>query len=327
MKLSGEPWERGAQRRDWGSAPDPGVCTPPGCRDRGGGRERGPAGSIRSGCGALSSVARLDGHSLPVRSGAGGGGRSAVGETVALGDAGEAAQGGECGESVVEGGVADVASGAQVGDGQWAAGGGERGRDAFVHRGGRRLGRGVAVDDGEGQRVAALCKLERDGGQRRGGAVFNGEGEVIALAAQVHALAQDLPRVWKAPTTTDRERKELLRYAISEVQLDGVGTPGKIEIRITWRSGAVTVRTVERLPVGSWAPRTAQAVVERIRTLAPDLTAGEIADRLDREGLRSAHGKPLREHHVLYICRSRGIPVHCSPVYTKQEGRSHLNLT
>jgi DNA invertase Pin-like site-specific DNA recombinase len=144
--------------------------------------------------------------------------------------------------------------------------------------------------------------------------------------SRIGALARDLPRVWNAPTTTNRERKELLRYAISEVQLDGIGTPGKIEVRITWRSGAVTVRTVDRLAVGSWAPRTAQTVVERIRALAPGLTAREIADRLDREGLRSAHGKPLREHHVLYICRSRGIPVHCSSVSTKQEGgRSHLN--
>jgi hypothetical protein len=140
--------------------------------------------------------------------------------------------------------------------------------------------------------------------------------------ARIGALAQDLPKVWTAATTTDRERKELLRYAISEVQLDGVGTPGQIEIRIMWRSGAVTVRRIDRLPVGAGAPRTAEAVVERIRELAPDLSAHEIAERLDQEGLRSAHGKPLREHHVLYICRTRGIPVR--PAANQQE-RSHLH--
>ena len=56
----------------------------------------------------------------------------------------------------------------------------------------------------------------------------------------MNRLAQDLPAVWQAPTTTDRERKQLLRYAIAEVQLDGVSTPGKIDIRVTWWSGAVT---------------------------------------------------------------------------------------
>ena len=172
-------------------------------------------------------------------------------------------------------------------------------------------------------KLEALERLEKAFGEAEDQTRFR---LTVDERSRIGALARDLPRVWNAPTTTDRERKELLRCAMSEVQLDGVGTPGKIEIRITWRSGAVTVRTVDRLAVGSWAPRTAQTVVERIRALAPGLTAREIAARLDREGLRSAHGKPLREHHVLYICRSRGIPFHCSPVSTKQEGRrSHLN--
>ncbi len=128
----------------------------------------------------------------------------------------------------------------------------------------------------------------------------------------VRALSKDLPAVWNAPTTTDRERKQLLRYALSEVQLDGVKEPRKIEVRITWRSGAVTVRKLDRLPVGSWAPRTTEVVIERIRALASECNVNEIVDALNREGLRSAHGKPFRDHHVLYIARSRGIMLHRS---------------
>jgi DNA invertase Pin-like site-specific DNA recombinase len=67
----------------------------------------------------------------------------------------------------------------------------------------------------------------------------------------IQCLAQDLPALWQAPTTTDRERKQLLRYAIAEVQLDGVTTPGKIAIRVTWWSGAVTQKHIDRLKVGS----------------------------------------------------------------------------
>jgi hypothetical protein len=129
---------------------------------------------------------------------------------------------------------------------------------------------------------------------------------------RIRALAQELPKVWAAPTTTDRERKQLLRYAITEVQLDGVRERGVIEIRITWRSGAVTVHRVDRLSVGSWAPRTSAEVVERVRALAKTYTPAQIADRLQREGLRSAQGKPLQEHHILYIGRSRGIDLRCS---------------
>jgi gamma-glutamylcyclotransferase (GGCT)/AIG2-like uncharacterized protein YtfP len=122
-------------------------------------------------------------------------------------------------------------------------------------------------------------------------------------------LAQDLPELWHAPTTTDRERKQLLRYALAEVQLDGVTTPGKIDIRVTWWSGAVTRQQIDRLKVGCWAPRTDDHVIERIRALAPRYTAAEISEQLNQEGLRSAHGRPLREHHVLYIARRHGITV------------------
>jgi uncharacterized protein YndB with AHSA1/START domain len=143
---------------------------------------------------------------------------------------------------------------------------------------------------------------------------------------RIRSLAQDLPKIWNAPTTTDRERKQLLRYAISEVQLDGVEEQGKIQIRITWRSGAVTVHKIARLSVGSWAPRTSDVVVERIRTLSPDHTAAEIAARLTQEGLRSAQGKLLRAQHVLYIARSRGIEVHESVAAIRHNGHGGRDL-
>lgn len=133
----------------------------------------------------------------------------------------------------------------------------------------------------------------------------------------IRRLAHDLPALWQAPTTTDRERKQLLRYAIAEVQLDGVTMPGKIDLRIAWRSGAVTRRQIDRLKVGSGAPRTDAKVIERLRLRAPRHTVAEIVEQLNREGLRSAHGRALRDHHVLYIARRHHIPV-----TTQARGRS-----
>ena len=122
-------------------------------------------------------------------------------------------------------------------------------------------------------------------------------------------LARDLPAVWQADTTTDIERKQLLRYAITEVQLDGVTSPGKINIRITWYSGAVTERQIDRLKVGVWAPRTNDKVIERIRNLASTHTVDAIVECLNQEGLRSAHGRTFRDYHVLYIARRNHITV------------------
>ncbi len=131
--------------------------------------------------------------------------------------------------------------------------------------------------------------------------------------SDIRRLAQDLPAIWHAPSTTDRERKQLLRYLIAEVQLDGVTTPGKIDIRVTWRSGAVTIRKIERLKVGAWAPRTDARVIERVRALAPTHIVSEIVDILNREELRSAHGRAMRDHHVLYLARRHRIEVTNSP--------------
>ena len=125
----------------------------------------------------------------------------------------------------------------------------------------------------------------------------------------IRKLAQDLPRLWNAPTTTEAERKQLLRYAIAEVQLDGVSTSGKIAIRISWHSGAVSERQIERIKVGAWAPRTDDKVIARIRTLAPTHTVADIVECLNREGLRSAHGCLFRDYHVLYIARRHDIPI------------------
>jgi hypothetical protein len=92
----------------------------------------------------------------------------------------------------------------------------------------------------------------------------------------IERLTHDLPAIWYASSTTDRERKQLLRYLIAEVQLDGLTPPGKIGMRLTWRSGAVTSRQIDRLKVGSWAPKTAGQVIDRIRALAPTHTVAEI---------------------------------------------------
>ena len=137
--------------------------------------------------------------------------------------------------------------------------------------------------------------------------------EHFSLSAEerddIQDLVQDLPAIWHASSTTVQERKQLLRYLIAEVQLDGVSTPGQIDIRVTWRSGAVSQRQIERVKVGAWAPRTDEQVIERIRTLAPRYTVEEMVAHLNQEGLRSAHGRVFQVHHVLYLARRHQIAV------------------
>src|SRR5262245_17523335 len=68
--------------------------------------------------------------------------------------------------------------------------------------------------------------------------------------ASIRELSEDIPAIWAAETTTNSERKQLLRFAIETVQLDGVTRPGQIEVQIHWRSGTVTTLTVKRSAPG-----------------------------------------------------------------------------
>lgn len=155
-------------------------------------------------------------------------------------------------------------------------------------------------------KLEALQSLERAYAAARREARFSiGPEERRAMAT----LARDLPAVWNAATTTDRERRQLLRHLIAEVQLDGVGTPGFIDIRIAWRSGTVTEHQVERIKGGAWAPRTEPKAIERVRTLAPTHTVAEIVADLNREGWRSACGHFFQDAHVLHIARQYRIAV------------------
>jgi DNA invertase Pin-like site-specific DNA recombinase len=123
--------------------------------------------------------------------------------------------------------------------------------------------------------------------------------------ALMQQLAGEMEHVWLAETTTMADRKTLLRYLIKRVHLDGVREQGKIHLDVEWHTGAHTALTIDRALVGAWAPRTPAAVEHRIQELMPAHTQAQIAQVLNAEGFRSAHGKPFTYRTVRYIIQSR----------------------
>ena len=125
--------------------------------------------------------------------------------------------------------------------------------------------------------------------------------------AALRDLAQNLPAIWAATTTTNRERKQLLRSAITTVQLEGQREAGQIEVLIHWRSGTITRLMVVRPAPGAGSLKTPAAAVEVIHQLAPTQTYAEIAEQLNAAGWRSAFGQPFTAQHVGYVCRRDGV--------------------
>ena len=53
-------------------------------------------------------------------------------------------------------------------------------------------------------------------------------------------LGSDLKAVWEAPTTTDRDRKELLRTLLEEVVIDVDRDAAQARLTLRWRGGALS---------------------------------------------------------------------------------------
>jgi DNA invertase Pin-like site-specific DNA recombinase len=103
----------------------------------------------------------------------------------------------------------------------------------------------------------------------------------------IRRLAADIPALWAAPTTTDADRKAILRQVVERVVVAVQGDTERVRLTIRWAGGTQTdgecVRPVARLEQLSYYPQ----LVQRVRVLADaGATAAAIAQRLNAEGYR-----------------------------------------
>ena len=104
---------------------------------------------------------------------------------------------------------------------------------------------------------------------------------------QLEALARDLPALWAAKTTSDRDRKRLLRALIADITLTSQPEGRELRVGIRWRSGASEQHTVQRPPKPADAQRTPSPA--RRADPAPSPRAHQRADRRAAQRRRPAH--------------------------------------
>jgi DNA invertase Pin-like site-specific DNA recombinase len=107
-------------------------------------------------------------------------------------------------------------------------------------------------------------------------------------------LASDLLQVWSAPTTSWRDRKDLLELLIADVTLTRHETG--ITVQLRWWTNQVTTGQLP-LPHQGSLP-TPPMLLERIRSLCPAHTDEEIAARLNEEGLTTARGETFTARSI-----------------------------
>ena len=132
----------------------------------------------------------------------------------------------------------------------------------------------------------------------------------------VQRLAEDLPALWHASTTTDVDRKRLLRLVITEVVLTVCGQERRAEVTVVWNGGATTKHDV-RCPALGWHSRTEDTVITRLHELAQTLPDHRVAERLNAEGLRTRTGKAWTYARVHSVRKQHGIATAC-PLHTRE---------
>jgi DNA invertase Pin-like site-specific DNA recombinase len=138
-----------------------------------------------------------------------------------------------------------------------------------------------------------------------------GQNRPRALTAHerdaIHALGADVRRVWHAPTTTDRDRKELLRTLLEEVNISLDRVEGKATLTLRWRGGLFTELVVDVRRVRTLPCRTDEDTIDLIRRLAVHYPDATIAGVLNRQGRKTARGERFTAHHVGCLRRYRKI--------------------
>jgi DNA invertase Pin-like site-specific DNA recombinase len=119
--------------------------------------------------------------------------------------------------------------------------------------------------------------------------------------ATILALASDFPRLWRNPTTQDRERKRMVRLLLEDVTLN---RDHQLTLQIRFKGGAHKTLNLP-LPLQSWKKWvTPSTVIDVIDQLLNNHTVAQIAAILNERGIISGAGRPFHPHLVARLVRS-----------------------
>lgn len=149
-------------------------------------------------------------------------------------------------------------------------------------------------------RLLAQAKEDCEKQQRLDAAQLSAEQR-----AKILALAADFPRLWKEPTTTDRDRKRMARLLLEDVTLHRREQDILVQIRF---KGGATEELRLAVPKSAWVLRkTKPEIVQEIDRLLEERTESQIASGLNDRGWHTSAGRPFtmsivhrlrRAHHL-----------------------------
>jgi DNA invertase Pin-like site-specific DNA recombinase len=132
------------------------------------------------------------------------------------------------------------------------------------------------------------------------------------------SLGADLQTVWNAPTTTSRDRKELLHTLIEEVIVTVHKAEQRAHLTLRWRGSILTEIDLNLPRLRPAIIRTDEDTVALVRRLAAHYPDTVVAGILNRQGRRTAYGHRFTANHVATSRRHWKIPRFEPPVTPPQ---------
>jgi hypothetical protein len=126
--------------------------------------------------------------------------------------------------------------------------------------------------------------------------------------SSILSLGRDINRVWSSPTTSDRDRKELLRTLLDDVTVKVDRQKDSAHLTLRWKGGLLTDIDVPLRRTRRSVLKTDEDTVELVRRLAALHPDPVIAGILVRQGRKTATGLPFTAHRVASLRGHWSIP-------------------
>ena len=122
------------------------------------------------------------------------------------------------------------------------------------------------------------------------------------------SLAQKIPDIWNAPSSTPAEKKRVIRILIEDVTVTAEKRYGSFQAGIRFRSGKCEQFSLEKpLPVHI-RRKHSEDTVQYIRELASTMDDGGIAEHFNHAGITTPEGKPFTSSGIRWIRHKYHIP-------------------
>ena len=149
----------------------------------------------------------------------------------------------------------------------------------------------------------ALVKVEETRKQYAEFQQTQGRATTPEQRAKILSLAEDLPRLWNAPTTNPKDKKRMLRLLIKDITVEKLDHKSVLHVR--WHGGACEDIVVEpKVP-----SRYSKQFIEEIRELAASLPYKQIASTLNEQGRTSPRNKPFTAAMIRQILYRYGMVI------------------